>query len=254
MSRRRRAWQAAAAGVVALLLVVLLAWWLGRDEDPPPAAAPDPVPTLTPAPSPTPRADPCAGQARRGFVPTSITLPGVVRRAEVRALPRDAAGVVGVPPVADKQVFAWDLGGVEPGSRQGHVLLNTHTWPDGSAMGNTLLDRLRVGAESAARPAREDRVLPGGQAGGGARRGRVPGLERRGRCAPGRHRGLLRPAARTGAVDAPDAVVRRSGGRRTQPGAGLVTSEGVEGGDDDLRGVRHRPLGGALPDRPPAHR
>lgn len=147
MSRRRRAWRTAAAGVLALLLVALIAWWLGREEDPPPAAAPDPVPTLTPAPSPTPPADPCAGQARRGFVPTSITLPGVVRRAEVRALPGDAAGVVGVPPVADKQVFAWDLGGVEPGSRQGHVLLNTHTWPDGSAMGNTLLDRLRVGAE-----------------------------------------------------------------------------------------------------------
>ncbi|WP_364516193.1 class F sortase [Nocardioides sp. LML1-1-1.1] len=142
MNRRR----AVAAGVVALVLLALLAWWLGRDEDPP-AAAPAPALTPTPTPDPTPAPSPCAGQARTGFVPTSITLPGVVRRAEVLAVPRDAAGVVGVPPVADKRVFAWDRGGVEPGSRQGHVLLNTHTWPDGSAMGNTLLDRLRVGGE-----------------------------------------------------------------------------------------------------------
>jgi hypothetical protein len=137
-----------------VLLVALLAWWLGRDEEHP-VTAPDPVPALTPTPRPAPPPDPCAGQARAGFVPTSISLPGVVRRAEVVGLPRDADGVVGVPPVADKRVFAWDLGGVEPGSRRGHVLLNTHTWPDGSAMGNLLLDRLRVGGElRLARPGR----------------------------------------------------------------------------------------------------
>lgn len=132
--------------MAALVLLALLAWWLARDPAPePPVAAPEPTPVLIPTPTPTPAPDPCARPARQGFVPTSLTIPGVVRRAEVVGLPRDAAGVVGVPPVGDKQVFAWDLGGVEPGSREGHVLLNTHTWPDGSAMGNTLLDRLEVG-------------------------------------------------------------------------------------------------------------
>ncbi|WP_207005986.1 class F sortase [Nocardioides aromaticivorans] len=144
MSRRRAA--AVAGGVVAVLVVALLAWWLGRDEEPP-AAAPEPVPTLTPTPSPTPTEEPgpCEGQARVGFVPTRLTVPGVVRKAAVIGVPRDAQGVVGVLPHADNQNFAWDLGGVEPGSPEGHVLLNTHTWPDGSAMGNRLLDGLQVG-------------------------------------------------------------------------------------------------------------
>lgn len=137
-----------AAGVVGVLVIALLAWWLARDEDPP-AVAPAPAPTASPTPTPTPTAEPgpCAGQARVGFVPTRLTVPGVVRRAAVIGVPRDGAGVVGVLPHADNENFAWDLGGVEPGSPEGHVLLNTHTWPNGAAMGNRLLERLQVGAE-----------------------------------------------------------------------------------------------------------
>lgn len=139
--------RAAVAAAVAVVLVVLLAWWLLRDDEPAPTVAPDPVPT-TPTPTPTmePPSGPCADQATSGFEPTRIVIPGVVRRAQVIGVPRDAAGVVGVLPHADNQNFAWDLGGVEPGSRKGHVLINTHTWPDGSAMGNRLLDRLQIGA------------------------------------------------------------------------------------------------------------
>lgn len=137
-----------AGGVVAVLVIALLAWWIGRDEEPP-AVAPTPAPAVTPTPTPTPTTEPgpCAGQARAGFVPTRLSVPGVVRKAAVIGVPRDAAGVVGVLPHADNQNFAWDLGGVEPGSPEGHVLLNTHTWPNGAAMGNRLLDGLQVGDE-----------------------------------------------------------------------------------------------------------
>lgn len=136
---------AVVAAVVALALVAVLAWWLLRDEPAVPAAVrPQPSPSA-PAAVPEPPRDPCATPARRGFVPTALSVPGVVRRAEVRGFPRDALGVPGVPPVADKDVVAWDLGGVEPGSRQGHVLLNAHTWPNGAALGNRLLDGLRKG-------------------------------------------------------------------------------------------------------------
>ncbi|KRB73012.1 hypothetical protein ASE01_19740 [Nocardioides sp. Root190] len=134
----------------AVVLVALMAWWLSREDvGPPPAAEPAPVavPTPTPTPTPTPPVDPCATQARAGFVPTTISVEGVTGRAAVVGLPRDGAGVPGVPPIADKEVFAWDLGGIEPGSDEGHVLLNTHTWPDGSAMGNRLLAELEVGDE-----------------------------------------------------------------------------------------------------------
>lgn len=140
-----------AGGVVAVLVIALLAWWLSRDEEPPAVApAPTPSATPTPTPTPTPEPDPCAGQARAGFVPTRLNVPGVVRKAAVIGVPRDAEGVVGVLPHADNENFAWDLGGVEPGARQGHVLLNTHTWPGSNeggypAMGNRLLDRLQVG-------------------------------------------------------------------------------------------------------------
>lgn len=134
-----------AGGVVAVLVIALLAWWLGRDEEPP-AAAPAPVPVATPTTSlPTPEPHPCAGQSRVGFVPTRLSAPGVVRKAEVIGVPRDAQGVVGVLPHADNENFAWDLGGVEPGASEGHVLLNTHTWPNGAAMGNRLLEGLQVG-------------------------------------------------------------------------------------------------------------
>jgi hypothetical protein len=62
--------------------------------------------------------------------------------------PRDAAGVPGTPPLteAGKVLFAWDRGqGTEPGDRHGNVLLNAHTWPDGSALGNRMLASLHVG-------------------------------------------------------------------------------------------------------------
>ena len=135
------------AGIVALVLLAGIVWWLrsGDPATPPerPAAAP-PASAPAPAPTPPPR-DPCTRPAPRGFAPTALSVPGVVRRAEVRGIPRDAHGVPGVPPVAEKSVVAWDLGGVEPGSDRGHVLLNAHTWPDGTALGNRLLDGLRRG-------------------------------------------------------------------------------------------------------------
>lgn len=81
----------------------------------------------------------------RPFVPRTISVEDVARRSTVLALPRDAAGVVGVPPVSEKDLFAWDRGGVRPGDRAGRVLLNAHTWPDGSAVGNHLLRELVEG-------------------------------------------------------------------------------------------------------------
>lgn len=79
------------------------------------------------------------------FVPSQIAVQGVVRRAEVMALPRDANRVPGVPPIGRKHTFAWDRPGIRPGEPRGNVLMNVHTWPDGSATGNALLRELRMG-------------------------------------------------------------------------------------------------------------
>lgn len=84
----------------------------------------------------------------RGVFPSAITVPGVVRRAAVVTPPRDGNGIPGVPPLTarGKTVFAWDRAqGIRPGDPAGNVLLNAHTWPDGSALGNRLLAGLRPG-------------------------------------------------------------------------------------------------------------
>ncbi len=131
-------------GVIMLVAAAVISWLVLRPDPTPERAVVVPPPAVAPAPPPTPT-DPCLTPATAGFVPTAITVEGIARKARVLALPRDSAGVVGVPPVSDKTAFAWDRGGVEPGSAEGHVLLNTHTWPDGSAMGNRLLRGLAVG-------------------------------------------------------------------------------------------------------------
>ena len=62
--------------------------------------------------------------------------------------PRDTANIPGIPPLttAGKVVFAWDREqGIRVGNRRGNVLLNAHTWPDGSALGNQLLRGLGRG-------------------------------------------------------------------------------------------------------------
>ncbi len=54
----------------------------------------------------------------------------------------------GAPPLTSegKTVFAWDrVQGIRPGDPAGNVLLNAHTWPDGSALGNRLLAGLHRG-------------------------------------------------------------------------------------------------------------
>jgi hypothetical protein len=141
---RRRSAQAAA--VVAAL--ILLVWILLR---PHPIA--EPVKTSPPAPQAVAsgsvlKPKPCYRPATAPFTPTAITVPGVTRDATVLALPRDSNNVPQAPPISTtgKTQFAWAVPpDPMPGDPQGNVLLNAHTWPDGTALGNHLLDGLQVG-------------------------------------------------------------------------------------------------------------
>jgi hypothetical protein len=138
-----RAVAVALAAVVVGAVVVGAAVWLAPPGDHPPArhvAGPASPGGTTPAPS-------CA-QVAHAFVPTEITVAGVTTRARVVAPPPAADGTPGTPPLtsAGKTMFAWDRQqGIRPGDAAGHVLLNAHTWPDGSALGNRLLAGLHRG-------------------------------------------------------------------------------------------------------------
>lgn len=136
---RERARAGATAAVVVAIVVGLL-WWLGDRPGAPSLVAPSPALTL-PADTLAARCAPA-----KPFRPVAAVITGL--RAPVVALPRDANDVPRTPQLtpAGKGQVAWDQPpGPMPGSRHGNVLLNTHTWPDGSALGNRLLDRLHEG-------------------------------------------------------------------------------------------------------------
>jgi len=90
----------------------------------------------------------CARVAH-AFAPRSISIPGVTSGSRVVTPPRGPHRVPGTPPLttAGKHMFAWDRAqGTKPGGRRGNVLLNAHTWPDGSALGNRMLAGLHRGS------------------------------------------------------------------------------------------------------------
>lgn len=161
MERRRIIVGGVALAVLVTLVLAGAVVWMSRSVDgsqpavagPPSASArpepgsPAPEPPST-APSPTVTAKPACDEVRRSFAPTTITVPGVTAHAGVVTPPRDAYGLPGVPPLTDagKTVFAWDREqGTRPGDARGNVLLNAHTWPDGTALGNWLLGGLHKG-------------------------------------------------------------------------------------------------------------
>jgi hypothetical protein len=89
----------------------------------------------------------CLRPARHGFVPTRATVARVGRNIPVLAMGELRGGLPAPPPLTSsgKQSFAWDRDGPKPGAARGNVRFNAHTYPDGSALGNRLLRRLKVG-------------------------------------------------------------------------------------------------------------
>lgn len=148
-ARRRTAQVAAVVGALILLAwIVLRPHATGTEPTPPAADAAPAAQVVAGGAVLKPRPNPCGVPATAPFRPTRITVPGVTRDATVLALPRDANNVPSAPPISDygKTVFAWSVPpDPMPGQPKGNVLLNAHTWPDGTALGNKLLDGLQVG-------------------------------------------------------------------------------------------------------------
>ncbi len=89
----------------------------------------------------------CLHQATRKFFPTKAKVKGVTK-ARVLWVGRYSNGIPKAPPLTTtgKRSFGWDRKGRKPGGHKGNVRFNAHTYPDGSALGNTLLSQLWVGA------------------------------------------------------------------------------------------------------------
>jgi hypothetical protein len=81
------------------------------------------------------------------FKPTKAAIPGVVGVRTVITVRRTRSGAIGTPPISTrgKKVFGRDAE-TRAGDRHHTVIMDAHTWPDGSALGNALLKRLHSGA------------------------------------------------------------------------------------------------------------
>jgi hypothetical protein len=92
-----------------------------------------------------PAATACPTRVSRPFHPIRIATPGKWSNV---VWPNRVNGQPGMPPLTTtgKRKFAYDRFGIRVGMTFGHVLLNAHTWPDGSALGNRLLRTLKVGS------------------------------------------------------------------------------------------------------------
>lgn len=150
---------AVALGVVALLvggIFVVRETRGDKAEEAAPApvqtpfetAAPTPAPVSTPAmPAPTPVQTPSATPAPKtcttsdgGFVASSMKIESYNMTSHVLSLGQDSSGAAAAPPKNDKNGTGWYNRGPKPGSDKGNVVLTIHTWHQGGALGNRLLN------------------------------------------------------------------------------------------------------------------
>ena len=145
--------------VLVVGTVITLAWTLWPDATKIDKVEDDPAPAAQQIVAGT-RLHPtvCGNPANKPFVPKQISVHGVTSKAQVLAMPRDGNNVPQAPPIsnAGKTQFAWDRPTIKPGEPKGNVLINAHTWPDGTALGNHLLEKLKVGDRIVVHGAREE--------------------------------------------------------------------------------------------------
>lgn len=146
LDARTRRRTALVALLVATLIALVWVLWPHQTLTPAPEAAIPPAPQQVVKGSLL-KPSVCGRPATKPFVPTRISVDQVATDAQVLALPRDGNNVPQAPPLsaAGKRQFAWDQPTLKPGSPRGNVLINAHTYPDGSALGNLLMEHLQVG-------------------------------------------------------------------------------------------------------------
>lgn len=128
--------------VLVAMAVATSSFWLSTGG----TATAQPVSTADTAS--TAAASGCPSTLNKPLTPRRITIPKITYRAKVVMPPREAGRVPGDPPLTDagKEMFAFDkYTGIYPGSTFGVVRMNAHVWPDGSAVGNRMLKKMKIG-------------------------------------------------------------------------------------------------------------
>ncbi len=91
------------------------------------------------------RKAPCERPAQ-GFKPAEARIPAIERTVRVIVVQRTSSNQMGAGPVTESGKWLMAMDPVNrPAGGRGTVLLSAHTWPDGSALGNAMLDKLGSG-------------------------------------------------------------------------------------------------------------
>lgn len=105
--------------------------------DPPESRSPAPVESPSVVDSPPAR---CVTTATKGFTPTRYTIESLDVDEPVVSLPLTDDGSIPAPPKSEARAAAWWNEGPAPGDDEGRVILSIHTYRNGGALGNELLD------------------------------------------------------------------------------------------------------------------
>jgi hypothetical protein len=89
----------------------------------------------------------CRTTANGPIRPARALIAELNRTVGVVGVGRKRNGEIGSPPLTQrgKRLLGWDRH-KRPGAGWGSVVLDAHTWPDGSALGNAMLRRLHTGS------------------------------------------------------------------------------------------------------------
>lgn len=100
----------------------------------------DPNATPSDAPPPAPEKLPEGCSVAKPIVPTRMAIERMGVDSHVLSLGWDDSGAAAAPPDSDSHGVGWLNEGPKPGSDRGNVVLTSHTYHVGEALGNLLYD------------------------------------------------------------------------------------------------------------------
>ncbi|MDO4411660.1 class F sortase [Cutibacterium sp.] len=132
--------------VIALIIAAIAAIFTQRDKNDDSASGPatsSSASSAAPAASSTKKPPVPAGCMKdpKPIVPVKYSIDRMKVSAKVLSVGLDSAGAAGAPPRDDPSSMAWFNQGPKVGSDKGNVILTSHTFHIGEALGNRMYDK-----------------------------------------------------------------------------------------------------------------